>query len=159
QASGGIVLIDAEAGAACGTEVAVKIAIAAGAFYKIEHAIGNGLRDTVERSVDGDSSWALGRRTSSDVSVGANRERALVVVLVAVENHIDTMVFEEFGNGSHLVVFHGGVAGRKRRLVEDHELPGLRAGIEIVDEPVAKDGGIGRERQLRSAKNRGAVED
>ncbi len=66
----------------------------------------------------------------------------LIVVLMAIENHVDAVVLEELGDGTHLRIAHGGVARGKRRLMKYHNLPGLGAGIEIVDQPVAQDAWI-----------------
>src|SRR5581483_1069987 len=55
---------------------------------------------------------------------------------MTVENHVDTMVFEQLGDRAHLAVHDGRIPGGEGGLVEHHDLPELPAGIQIVDYPL-----------------------
>jgi len=62
------------------------------------------------------------------------------------------MVFEQLGDGAHLVVGDGGIAGGEGRLVVDDDLPELFAGIEVVDDPILERGRISGEDRRRSVE-------
>jgi hypothetical protein len=62
------------------------------------------------------------------------------------------MVFQQLGDGAHLVVHNGCVAGRESRLMVDNDLPRLLAGIEVMDYPLAESG------RICSERGRGRVE-
>ncbi len=76
-----------------------------------------------------------------------------------VENHIHAMVLEKLGDRPHLVVPHGRIPGRKRGLVKHHKFPGLPAGVEITNQPIAKHRGIRGKRELRSRVHRWPIEN
>src|ERR1700752_4029074 len=144
-----IILIEADPAAARWGKVAVEITIASTALHDVQDPIRHRIRRSIEMAVDVDSGRACrGTYRAGRAGSGADGKRALVVMLVAVENHVDAVIFQEPGNGAHLVVHDGGIAGRKRRLVIDDDLPELGAGIEIVDHPV------GQGRRIRSEYRR-----
>src|SRR5215467_15554871 len=79
----GIVLVHSDSRSARLVEVIIEIAVASRALDQIQHAIGHGLCGAVERSVNVHRCWPCWVRRCRDACLCAQRERALVVVLMA----------------------------------------------------------------------------
>src|ERR1700730_6462357 len=79
---------------------------------------------------------------------------------MAVENHIDAVVFKQLRDRAHLAVDNRCISRRESGLVENNDLPELLAGIQIVDHPLPERGGIsheGRRRRVESISTRQIV--
>jgi len=84
-----VILINAEAGAARGAQVSVKIAVSAGAFHQVEH---RHLGQFASRRQMLCRCSPVGLRLSPARPLHHASDR--IVVLVAVENHVHAVVFE-----------------------------------------------------------------
>ena len=86
----------------------------------------------------------------------ADGQCALIVVLVAVEHHVDAVVFEELRDRAHLSIEQRRISGGEGRLVEHDHLPELLAGIQIVDHPLSERRRVGDEGRRRGVEGRSA---
>jgi hypothetical protein len=142
----GVILIQSDAAAAGWSIVAIKVAIAACAFHQIKNAIRNGVRIPVELLVHVNRGGAgSGSGSRRGAGSGANGQRALVVMLMTVEDNIHAVVFKQLGDCAHLAVDYGCIARGERRLMIDNNLPWLLAGIKVIDDPLPQSRWIGHE--------------